>query len=90
MEFDGGSQDGKIVFEVLTSVDVPDRTDNTDDVTDFFAAAQKLVAELDGTPGGYTVAVFYDPMEGKGAVPNDEPLRLQVRDFVQWLNKQSK
>ena len=87
MEFDGVSKDGKIVFEVLTAQDVPDRTDNTDHVTDFFAAAKKLVAELDGKPGGYIVGVFYDPMEGKGTEPNDEPLRRQVRDFVQWLKK---
>ena len=89
LTFDGVSRKGKIAFEVLTTEDVPTITDNTDHILNLLGAAQKLVAELETKPGGYTVGVFYDPMEGKGSVPNDEPLRMQVRDFVQWLGEQS-
>lgn len=85
MEFDGISKDGEIVFEILTAQDVPDRTDNTDHVIDFFAAARQLSKELNGKPGDFTAAVFYDPLVAKGEVPDEEPLRRQVRDFVKWL-----
>ena len=88
LTFDGVSRKGKIAFEVLTSEDIPTITDNTDHILNLLGAARKLVAELETKPGGYTVGVFYDPMEGKGGVPNDEPLRMQVRDFVKWLKKQ--
>jgi beta-galactosidase len=88
MGFDGVSKTGKIAFEVLTSEDVPDRTDNTDHITDFLGAAQKLVEELRTKPGQNVVGVFYDPLVGKGAVADDEPLRQQVRDFVAWLKQE--
>jgi hypothetical protein len=88
MGFDGVSKTGKIAFEILTSEDVPDRTDNTDHITDFLGAAQKLVDELRTKPGEYVVVVFYDPLVAKGVVADDEPLRQQVRDFVAWLKKE--
>ena len=90
LTFDGVSKEGKIAFEVLTTEDIPTVTDNTDHILNILGAAKNLVAELETKPGGYTVGVFYDPLEGKGAVPNDEPLRLQVRDFVEWLKKNQK
>lgn len=88
MGFDGVSKTEKFAFEILTSEDVPDRTDNTDHITDFLGAAQKLVEELRTKPGQKVVGVFYDPLVGKGAVADDEPLRQQVRDFVAWLKKE--
>ena len=87
MTFDGISKDGRIVFEVLTADDVPAKTDNTDSISDFFGAAEQLVEELQGKPGGLVVGVFYDPLLAKGATPDDEPLRMQVRDFVEWLQR---
>jgi beta-galactosidase len=90
MTFDGISKDGKIVFEVLTAADVPAKTDNTDSITDCFGAAEQLADELKGKPGGYVVGLFYDPLLAKGTVPDEEPLRMQVRDFVEWLNEQSR
>jgi beta-galactosidase len=87
LTFDGVSKKGKIAFEVLTTDDIPTITDNTDHILNILGAAKKLVAELETKSGGYTVGVFYDPMEGKGDVPNDEPLRMQVRDFVEWLRE---
>jgi len=86
--FDGISKKGNIAFEILTSEDVPDRTDNTDRVTDFLGAAQKLVEELRTKPGQQVVGVFYDPLVGKGMAPDAEPLRQQVRDFVAWLKQE--
>jgi hypothetical protein len=88
--FDGVDQTGKIVFEILTSEDVPDRTDNTDRITDFLAAAQNLAEELKTKSGDYVAGVFYDPLTGKGTVADEEPLRQQVRDFVAWLKKGNK
>jgi hypothetical protein len=88
MGFDGVSKMGNIAFEILTSEDVPDRTDNTDRITDFLGSAQKLVEELRTKPGQQVVGVFYDPLVGKGAVADDEPLRQQVRDFVAWLKQE--
>ncbi len=85
---DGVSKTGKIAFEILTREDVPDRIDNTDRVTDFHGAAQELAEELRSKPGEYVVGVFYDPLVGKGAVPDEEPLRRQVRDFVAWLKSE--
>ena len=87
MTFDGISKDGKIVFEVLTAADVPAKTDNTDSITDFFGAAEQLVEALQGKPGGLVVGVFYDPLLAKGATPDENPLRMQVRDFVAWLKR---
>ena len=87
MGFDGVSRNGNIAFEILTSEDVPDRTDNTDHITDFLGAAQKLVEELRTKHGDHVVGVFYDPLVGKDVVPDEEPLRQQVRDFVAWLKK---
>ena len=87
MGFDGVSQTGNIAFEMLTAEDVPDRTDNTDHITDFFGAAQQRVEELRAQPGDYVVGVFYDPLVGKNGVPDEEPLRQQVRDFAKWLKK---
>ncbi len=78
------------MFEVLTTEDIPTITDNTDHILNILGAAQKLVAELETKPGDYTVGVFYDPLETKGGVPDDRPLRSQVRDFVAWLRQQSK
>ncbi len=88
--FDGVDQTGKIVFEILTSEDVPDRTDNTDRITDFLAAAQKLTEELKTKSGDYVVGVFYDPLTAKGSVADEAPLRQQVRDFVAWLKQENK
>jgi len=88
--FDGVDQTGKIVFEILTSEDVPDRTDNTDRITDFLAAAQKLTEELKTKSGDYVVGVFYDPLAAKGTVADEEPLRAQVRDFIAWLKQEKK
>ena len=88
--FDGVDQTGKIVFEILTSEDVPDRTDNTDRITDFLAAAQKLAEELKTKSGDYVAGVFYDPLTAKGTVADEEPLRAQVRDFIAWLKKEKK
>ena len=88
LELDGISKDGKIAFEVLTAEDVPDKTDNTDRITDFLAAARQLAEELRTKPGDYVVGVFYDPLTTKDGSPDDEPLRMQVRDFVKWLKKQ--
>ena len=88
--FDGVDQTGKIVFEILTSEDVPDRTDNTDSITDFLAAAQKLAEELKTKSGDYVVGVFYDPLAAKGTVADEAPLRQQVRDFVAWLKQENK
>jgi hypothetical protein len=88
--FDGVDQTGKIVFEILTSEDVPDRTDNTDRITDFLAAAQKLTEELKTKSGDYVVGVFYDPLMAKGTVADEEPLRAQVRDFIAWLKQENK
>lgn len=88
--FDGVDQTGKIVFEILTSEDVPDRTDNTDRITDFLAAAQKLTEELKTKSGDYVAGVFYDPLTAKGTVADEEPLRQQVRDFVAWLKQENK
>ena len=85
MVFDGISKAGKIAFEVLTSDDVPDKTDNTDRITDFYGAAKRLAKELRNKPGNHTVGVFYDPLMGKNGQPDEGPLRKQVRDFVQWL-----
>ena len=90
MVFDGVSQDGKIAFEVLTSEDIPDRLDNTDRITDFLGAAQKLSEELKAKSGSSVAGVFYDPLVAKGAVADEEPLRQQVRDFVAWLKKEDK
>jgi len=86
--FDGVDPTGKIVFEILTSEDVPDRTDNTDRITDFLAAAQKLTEELKTKSGDYVAGVFYDPLAAKGTVADEEPLRAQVRDFIAWLKKE--
>jgi hypothetical protein len=86
--FDGVDQTGKIVFEILTSEDVPDRTDNTDRITDFLAAAQKLAEELKTKSGDYVAGVFYDPLTAKETVADEEPLREQVRDFIAWLKKE--
>jgi hypothetical protein len=88
--FDGVDQTGKIVFEILTSEDVPDRTDNTDRITDFLAAAQNLAQELKTKSGDYVAGVFYDPLTAKGTVADEEPLRQQVRDFVAWLKQGNK
>jgi beta-galactosidase len=88
MGMDGVSKTGKIVFEILTSEDVPDRTDNTDRITDFLAAAQKLAEELKTKSGDYVAGVFYDPLAAKGTVADEEPLRAQVRDFIAWLKKE--
>jgi hypothetical protein len=90
MVFDGVSQDGKVAFEVLTSEDIPDRSDNTDRITDFLAAAQNLAEELKTKSGNSVAGVFYDPLVAKGAVPDEDPLRQQVRDFVAWLKKEDK
>jgi hypothetical protein len=90
MVFDGVSQDGKVAFEVLTSEDIPDRSDNTDRITDFLAAAQNLAEELKTKTGNSVVGVFYDPLTAKGTVADEEPLRQQVRDFVAWLKKEDK
>lgn len=87
MEVDGVSKTGKIAFEVLTSEDVPDRIDNTDRITDLHGAAEQLVKELRTKNGEYVVGVFYDPLVAKGEVPDEEPLRQQVRDFAEWLKK---
>jgi hypothetical protein len=83
-------QTGKIVFEILTSEDVPDRTDNTDRITDFLAVAQKLTQELKTKSGDYVVGVLYDPLAAKGTVADEEPLRAQVRDFIAWLKQENK
>lgn len=88
--FDGVSKSGRITFEMLTSEDVPDRTDNTDRITDFLLAAQNLAKELKTKPGDQLVGVFYDPLVGQGSAPAEEPLRQQVRDFVEWLKKEKK
>lgn len=88
MVFDGVSKAGNITFEILTSEDVPDKTDNTDQITDFLGAAQMLAEELKSKRGEYKVGVFYDPMVGQGDVVDPEPLRQQVRDFVAWLKKE--
>jgi hypothetical protein len=88
--FDGVDPTGKIVFEILTSEDVPDRSDNTDRITDFLAAAQKLTEELKTKSGDYVPGVFYDPLTAKGTVADEEPLRAQVRDFIAWLKKEKK
>jgi len=89
MVFDGVSQDGKITFEVLTSEDIPDRSDNTDRITDFLAAAQKLTEELKTKSGDYVTGVFYNPLSAKGSVADEEPLREQVRDFMAWLQEEN-
>jgi hypothetical protein len=89
MVFDGVSQDGKIAFEVLTSEDIPDRSDNTDRITDFLAAAQKLTEELKTKSGDYVTGVFYDPLSAKGAFADEKPLRAQVRDFMAWLQEEN-
>lgn len=88
MAFDGVSKAGNITFEILTSEDVPDKTDNTDHITDFLGAAQKLVEELKTKRGEYKVGIFYDPLAGKSEVADEEPLRQQVRDFVAWLKNE--
>jgi hypothetical protein len=90
MEVDGVSKTGKIAFEVLTSEDVPDRIDNTDRITDLHGAAEQMVRELKTQSGGLVVGVFYDPLVAKGDLPDEEPLRRQVRDFVAWLQAQQK
>jgi hypothetical protein len=82
------SKAGNITFEILTSEDVPDKTDNTDQITDFLGAAQMLAEELKTKRGEYKVGVFYDPLVGKGDAADPEPLRQQVRDFVAWLKKE--
>lgn len=87
LTFDGVSREGRIAFEVLTTEDIPVITDNTDDILNLLGAAKKLVAELSTKPGGYTVGVFYDPMQGDGVKPSEEPLRQQARDFAAWLNE---
>jgi len=89
MVFDGVSQDGKITFEVLTSKDIPDRSDNTDRITDFLGAAQNLAEELKTKSGNSVVGVFYDPLTAKGSVADEEPLRAQVRDFMAWLQEEN-
>ena len=88
MVFDGVSKAGNITFEILTTEDVPDKTDNTDHITDFLGAAQRLVEELKTKRGEYKVGIFYDPLAGKGDVADEEPLRKQVRDFVAWLKNE--
>jgi beta-galactosidase len=90
LTFDGVSRDGKVVFEVLTAADVPARTDNTDSITDFIGAAEQLAGELKAKNGGYVVGVFYDPLVAHDGVPDEAPLRRQVRDFVAWLKKDGK
>ena len=89
LELDGVSKNGKIAFEVLTAEDVPDKTDNTDRVTDFLTAARQLAEELRTKPGDCVVGVFYDPLTTKEGSPDDAPLRRQVRDFVKWLGERS-
>jgi beta-galactosidase len=83
--FDGVTKTGKIAFEILTTDDVPDRIDNTDQLTDLFTSAQRLAEELKAKSGVFVVGVFYDPLAGKGEIADQEPLRQQVRDFIAWL-----
>ncbi len=52
-------------------------------------AAQQLAAELATKSGSQVVGVFYDPLVAKGDIPDEEPLRMQVRDFVKWLNRRN-
>jgi hypothetical protein len=90
MGMDGVSKTGKIAFEILTCEDVPDRIDNTDRITDLHGAAQQLVKELKTKNGEYLVGVFYDPLVANGEVPDEKPLRQQVRDFFAWQKTQQK
>ena len=87
MVFDGANTDKKIVFEVLTRTDIPNRQENHITITDFKGSAIKLREELKKKHGDYVVAVFYDPIEGKGPVADSKLLRTQVREFVKWLKE---
>ena len=85
--FDGANTDKKIVFEVLTGTDIPNRLENHITITYFKGSAIKLREELKKKHGDYVVGVFYDPIEGKGPVVESKLLRTQVREFVKWLKE---